>query len=187
MTQRPQSAQRRIKEFSVDILNLNACFDYDNPLIPMTTAKDTYTGGCLCGKVRYECHGPQLLRGLCLCRTCQKISGGGGNFYMAIEAQGFRFTKGEPKVFTDQTHPWRPTRHFCGTCGVHLTARSERAPSGVLIKVGTLDDPSVFAGPQMVTWTSEMQKFHFLPPDVPAHPEIPGKRSDGSADQAPSA
>lgn len=71
---------------------------------------------------------------------------------------------------------------------MHLTARSERAPSGVLIKVGTLDDPSVFAGPQMVTWTSEMQKFHLLPPDVPAYPEIPGKKgSDGVANAVPSA
>jgi hypothetical protein len=105
---------------------------------------------------------------------------------MAVEAQGFSFTKGEPKVFTDQEHPWRPTRHFCGTCGVHLTARSERAPSGVLIKVGTLDDPSVFGGPQMVTWTSEMQKFHLLPADVPAYPEIPGRKTDGTATATPS-
>lgn len=36
-----------------------------------------------------------------------------------------------------------------------------------------LDDPSVFEGPQLVTWTSEMQKFHLLPPDVPAYPELP--------------
>ncbi|MEO8427151.1 MAG: GFA family protein, partial [Verrucomicrobiota bacterium] len=68
---------------------------------------------------------------------------------------------------------WSPTRHFCETCGVHLTARSERAPSPVLIKVGTLDDPSVFDGPQLVTWTSEMQTFHLLPSNVPAHPEFP--------------
>jgi hypothetical protein len=43
----------------------------------------------------------------------------------------------------------------------------------VLIKVGTLDDPGLFEGPQLVTWTSEMQKFHLLPTDVPAHPEFP--------------
>jgi hypothetical protein len=59
------------------------------------------------------------------------------------------------------------------SCGVHLTARSERAPGAVLIKIGSLDDPSVFEGPQLVTWTSEMQKFHLLPCDVPAYPEFP--------------
>jgi len=54
------------------------------------------------------------------------------------------------------------------------------------IKVGTLDNPSVFGGPQMVTWTSEMQKFHLLPADVPAYPEIPGRKTDGTATATPS-
>jgi hypothetical protein len=136
-------------------------------------AKLTYTGGCYCGDVRYQCEGPALMRGLCYCLTCQKISGGGGNFFMAVDAQAFQFTKGTPGSFNKQDRPGSPTRHFCQTCGVQLTARSERAPTAVLIKVGTLDDPGVFEGPELVTWTSEMQKFHILPSDVPAHPEFP--------------
>jgi hypothetical protein len=147
----------------------------------LSMSENTFVGGCFCGEIRYEGRGPLLLKGLCFCRTCQKISGGAGNFFMAVEAQGFRFTKGTPQAFTDLNHAWRPTRHFCGICGVHLTAQSERAPSAVLIKVGTLDDPSVFDGPQMVTWTSEMQKFHLLPPDVPAHAEIPGRKNQDGA------
>ncbi len=97
---------------------------------------------------------------------------------MAVDAQTFQFTKGAPRSFNKKDSPWSPTRHFCATCGVHLTARSERAPGAVLIKVGTLDDPSVFEGPQLVTWTSEMQKFHLLPPDVPAYLEIPRPTSN---------
>ena len=136
-------------------------------------AKPTLTGGCYCGEVRYQCEGPPLMRGLCYCRACQAISGGAGNLFMAVDAKGFQFTKGTPRFFNKNDRPGSPTRHFCEACGVHLTARSERAPAAVLIKVGTLDDPSVFEGPQLVTWTSEMQKFHLLPADVPAHPELP--------------
>ena len=113
------------------------------------------------------------MRGQCYCLTCQMISGGAGNFFMAVDAQGFQFTKGNPGAFNKKDRPGSPTRHFCQTCGVHLTARSERAPGAVLIKVGTLDDPSVFEGPQLGTWTSEMQKFHLLPPNVPAYAEMP--------------
>jgi hypothetical protein len=131
------------------------------------------TGGCYCGAVRYECVEGQPFRGLCYCRTCQKISGGAGNLFMAVDAQTFRFTQGEPRAFNKQDHAWAPTRHFCETCGVHLTARTARAPSAVLVKVGTLDDPAVFQGPRLVTWTSEMQAFHLLPPGVPAHAELP--------------
>ncbi len=139
----------------------------------MDETKLTFNGGCYCGEVRYRCEGPSRLRALCYCRTCQMISGGAGNLFMAVDAPTFQFTQGDPKSFNKADRFGSPTRHFCGTCGVHLTARSERAPGAVLVKVGTLDEPGVFAGPQLVTWTSEMQAFHLLPADVPAHPEFP--------------
>jgi len=61
--------------------------------------KLTFTGGCYCGDIRYQCEGPALLRGLCYCRTCQTISGGAGNLFMAVHAKGFQFTKGTPRSF----------------------------------------------------------------------------------------
>ena len=136
-----------------------------------------FTGGCYCGEVRYECKGPALMRGLCYCRTCQTISGGAGNLFIAVAADGFRFVSGTPSSFKKSDRHGSPTRHFCPTCGVHLTARSELAPTAVLIKVGTLDDPSVFNGPDLVTWTSEMQEFHSLPQGVPAHAKFPEPKS----------
>lgn len=113
------------------------------------------------------------MRGQCYCLTCQMISGGAGNLFMAVGAEGFQFVKGTPRAFNKQDRPGSPTRHFCQVCGVHLTARSELAAGAVLIKIGTLDDPSVFKGPELVTWTSEMQKFHLLPPGVRAYAEMP--------------
>jgi hypothetical protein len=113
------------------------------------------------------------MRGQFFFLTCQMISGGAGNLFMAVGARGFQFTKGTPRAFNKKDRPGSPTRHFCPTCGVHLTARSDLALGAVLIKIGTLDDPSVFVGPQLVTWTSEMQKFHLLPPGVPAYAEFP--------------
>ena len=101
------------------------------------------------------------------------ISSGAGNLFAAVDADTFKFTSGSPRSFTNEEHPWRPTRHFCEICGVHLTARSDRAASAVLIKIGTLDDPGLFDGPQVITWTSEMQKFHVLPANLPAYAELP--------------
>ena len=124
------------------------------------------------------------MNGQCMCLTCQMISGGAGNLFMAVNAGGFQFTKGSPRAFNKKDRPWSPTRHFCEYCGVHLTARSDRAPSAVLIKIGTLDDPGVFEGPQLVTWTSEMQKYHLLPPQVPAYPEFPTPSTPGDSKRA---
>jgi len=131
----------------------------------------TIEGGCFCGAVRFAAEGPILMRGLCLCRTCQRISGGGGNLFIAVEAQGFRYAAGPPQSF--QRTPDAPRREFCATCGVQLTARSQCAPTAVLVKVGALDDPAVYAGPELVVWTDEKQPFHLLPPGVPAHGRMP--------------
>ena len=131
------------------------------------------TGGCYCGAVRYEAAGPGLMRGQCLCRTCPKLSGGAGNLFLVVGADGFRYTEGVPKNFARSAET--PARDFCADCGTQLTARSHRAPGVVLIKVGTLDDPAQFEGPQGVYWTSEKQAFHHLPPGVPAHASLPGR------------
>jgi hypothetical protein len=50
-----------------------------------------------------------------------------------------------------------------------------KAPGGLIVKVGTLDDPSVFEGPRMVFWTDEKQAFHAVPAGVAAFATIPGR------------
>lgn len=133
----------------------------------------SFTGGCYCGAVRYACDGAVLMRGLCFCRTCQKISGGAGNLFLGVMADTFGFTQGTPREFAHPERETPPVRSFCETCGVHLTSRSPRAPGGLLIKVGTLDDPGIFEGPSLVVWTSEMQAFHQAPPGVPSYERFP--------------
>src|SRR4051812_20420870 len=108
------------------------------------------TGGCYCGAVRFAIDGAVRMRGFCLCRSCQKISGGAGNLFLGIEADAFRYIKGEPSRFA--LSPDAPCREFCATCGTHLAARSPKAPSGLVVKVGALDDPSRFEGPEIAVW-----------------------------------
>jgi hypothetical protein len=131
------------------------------------------TGGCYCGALRFEVEGPIRMRGLCLCRTCQKVSGGGGNYFIGLDADSFGYTQGAPRRHRRPNADDAPTREFCGDCGVHIAARSPRAPGGVIVKVGALDDPAVFEGPDFVVWTEEKQSFHALPGGVPAFAGMP--------------
>jgi len=133
------------------------------------------TGGCYCGALRFEIAGDLPMRGLCLCQTCQKISGGAGNLFVGVEASAFRYTQGEPRRFTREDSGDTPTREFCDKCGVHIAARSPKAPGGLIVKVGALDDPSIFGGPRMVFWTQEKQAFHALPVGAAAFTTIPGR------------
>ena len=130
-------------------------------------------GGCYCGAVRYKAEGDPLFKGQCHCRECQYISGGSANVTMAMPDAGFRYTKGDAAAFqrSDLENP--VTREFCGECGPHILARPPGMPA-VFLKVGTLDDPSVFEGPQMAIFLCDKQPFHQIPEGVPTFERMPG-------------
>ena len=131
-------------------------------------------GRCYCGAVRYEAEGDPILKAQCHCRECQYITGGLANVVMAMPEPGFSYTKGAPKPYRRADLPNPVTREFCGECGTHLATRSPRLPGAVMIKVGTLDDPASYGGPQMVIFTSEKQEFHHVPEGVLAFERGPG-------------
>jgi hypothetical protein len=133
----------------------------------------TMFGGCYRGELRFAFDGPVRMKGLCLCKTCQQISGGAGNLFLGILSKGFRYTKGEPRRFAYPGRPDATTREFCGSCGVHVAARSPKAPEGMIIKIGALDDPGLFAGPDFAVWTEEKQSFHVVPEGVRAFARLP--------------
>ncbi len=130
-------------------------------------------GGCYCGAVRYRASGEPLFKGQCHCRECQYGSGGGPNFVMALPEANFDYTKGCAKGFTRSDLEGAVTRDFCPDCGTQLISRAPALPGAVLIKVGTLDDPAVYEGPQMAIYTVDMQPFHVLPEGLPSFERMP--------------
>ncbi len=132
----------------------------------------TFEGGCYCGEVRYVAEGKPRLKAQCHCRQCQYFSGGAPNMFMLMAPEGFRYVKGAPKTFarSDLEAPVR--REFCENCGTHLATRRPGLPL-VILKIGTLDDPTLFGGPQMAMNTSDMQPFHIIPEGLPAFEGLP--------------
>lgn len=130
-------------------------------------------GGCYCGAVRYLGEGDPALKAQCHCRECQYVTGGGPNYFMMMPTGGFRYTKGAPKTFTraDLEHP--VTREFCAECGTHLVTRPPGMPLLVL-KVGTLDDPALFEGPQVAIYAMDKQPFHLVAEGLPTFERLPG-------------
>jgi len=131
-------------------------------------------GGCYCGAVRYEISGEPTMKLLCYCRECQHVSGGGPVTVMGVPTESFTYTQGEPSRFTRTDIPAPVTREFCPNCGTHLTSRVPSLPS-VLVKVGGLDDPSLFGMPQMAIYAGEKQVFHAIPEGVPTLQGRPGR------------
>ena len=131
-------------------------------------------GGCYCGAVRFQAEGEPMFKGECFCRECQYFTGGSSNLVMGMPSDGFVFTKGKPASFTRTDLEAPITRDFCENCGTHLLSRPPGMPNAVLIKAGTLDDPALFGGPQMVIFTCDKEAYHQLPTDVPTFERGPG-------------
>lgn len=131
------------------------------------------TGGCYCGDIRYEFEGDALFKMQCHCRECQYVTGGGPNYIMGVSEAGFKFTKGTPKEFTRTDLEKPVTRLFCGHCGTAIGTKSPNAKGIVIIKVGTLDDPSTYMA-QAAIQTADKQPFHHIPDGMPAFERWPG-------------
>src|ERR1700727_2400197 len=66
------------------------------------------------------------------------------------------------------------TREFCAECGTHLVTLVDGMPDAVFLKAGTLDNPSLFGGPDLAVFTVDQQSFHQVPRGIPAFERMPG-------------
>ena len=131
-------------------------------------------GGCFCGAMRYVAEGEPAMKGQCHCRQCQYFAGGGPNIFIAMPTSGFGYTKGTPSAFARKDAPvFGASREFCPTCGVQLVTKAEPMPDVVFVKVGTLDDPTAFGGPQFAIFTCDKQAFHLVAEGLPSFDKMP--------------
>ena len=86
---------------------------------------------------------------------------------------GFTYTKGTPKKFSRSDLERPVTREFCAECGTHVVTRPPGFPA-VVIKFGTLEDPSLFSGPDLAIYTVDKQSFHQIPERLPSFERLPG-------------
>ena len=99
----------------------------------------TWTGGCLCGAIRYQATPAKSENWYCHCRMCQRWAGSVVATSAIIPKQNLRITKGEPKYYQSSSHV---ERGFCSDCGSPLIFRPVKE-DWLAIQSGTLDDPEV--------------------------------------------
>jgi hypothetical protein len=99
------------------------------------------TGGCLCGKVRYEAEVFLKSAFYCHCRMCQKSSGQPAELGVPIKAGTLVFTASEPKYFQSSKYG---RRAFCDNCGSRIGWRALDPENDWLtnVSVGSLDNSS---------------------------------------------
>lgn len=131
----------------------------------------TISGGCQCGKVRFEFGGPPERISICHCRDCQKSAGAPLVAWAMVSKDDFRVTAGEARAVNSSRDSFR---YFCGQCGTGLYYINETYLPGVVdVQLMTLDAPDAFT-PGAQVQTAEQAPWMAHLADIPAFKRYPG-------------
>ena len=99
------------------------------------------TGGCACGRIRFEATLPEQPHAyLCHCRMCQRSSGNVSLAMVGVRQADVRWSR-EPGWFRSSPIAQRP---FCSACGTSLGFRYDEGTEKMDLTVAAFDDPSIF-------------------------------------------
>lgn len=132
----------------------------------------SFTGGCICGAVRYKCSAEPVMAGNCHCRDCQKAGGGAFAPALAVPKNALKITGTVKYHDTKGDSGQTVSRGFCPNCGARLFGNSKAMPDLAIILAGSLDDPSWFR-PGMDIYTARAQPWAYMNPDLPKFPKMP--------------
>ena len=138
-----------------------------------------FTGGCLCGAIRYECTAEPIVMLKCHCGDCQQASGGPFAPAVLVPAEAFRLTKGTLRYhFASREKGGKHKRGFCAECGARITGGESETPSEMVgLLAGSLDDPSEFQ-PTMDIFISDAQPWDQMDPSLPKFEEYPSSPNE---------
>lgn len=130
-----------------------------------------FTGGCLCGAIRYECSAEPVAMGNCHCRDCQRVTGSAFATTLLVPCSAVTIT-GDVKYYEATGDSGGIVRRgFCPTCGSRLFGKPA-IPDLMSIMAGSLDDPSWFR-PGIDCYTASAQPWDYMNPELPKFEKLP--------------
>jgi hypothetical protein len=131
-----------------------------------------YTGGCLCGALRYEAVGEPLFAGLCYCADCQKASGSAFVPFMGFASGAVRFSGATRKFTSRAANGGDAVRNSCPVCGSLVFGGEVGKDDSFTIYAGTLDDPSSFH-PTIAIFARSRPPWAVIPPGLAVFDAMP--------------
>ena len=100
----------------------------------------THTGGCHCGRVRFEVDAAaKIAADECNCSICRKS----GFLHLIVSAEDFRLLQGEDAIHTYTFNTGVAQHHFCSHCGIKSFYIPRSHPDGVGVNVLCLDPETI--------------------------------------------
>ena len=100
----------------------------------------THSGGCHCGRVRFEVVAPAVLEvSDCNCSICAKS----GYLHLIVAKSRFRLLQGADVLTNYQFNTNTATHLFCSVCGIKSFYVPRSHPDGFSVNARCLDDGTV--------------------------------------------
>jgi hypothetical protein len=126
----------------------------------MAGDQKSLTGGCFCGRVRYEFAPEYLAYRYCFCSRCRKLRGTAHAANIFVKQAGFKWLRGEEAVRRYDLEGARFGNCFCENCGSPVP-RQALAGKAYLIPAGTVDEDPGIMPEGAIFWDSRVD---WLPP-----------------------
>jgi hypothetical protein len=142
---------------------------------PSEALRMTFTGGCLCGQVRYQANAEPLWICHCHCKMCRRQTGAPVATYVGVPAGTVTWLNKEPTRYRSSKDV---ERSFCPACGSSIGFHRARE---TFLCVGSLDMPSdlpvasIWTGH---TWYKEHISWFDTADDWWRHSEFPPGRAE---------
>jgi centromere protein V len=100
----------------------------------------THTGGCHCGRVRFEVTAPAAIDvAECNCSICHKV----GYLHLIVPADRFVLISGRDDLTTYTFNTGVAKHSFCSHCGVKAFYIPRSHPDGISVNARCLDSATV--------------------------------------------
>ena len=132
----------------------------------------TFTGGCLCGSIRYEVRRKHLNAIHCYCGMCRKVHGTAFSTHIIVaKPDQLVWVQGKERLKVYESSP-NAYREFCERCGTHIFVHGQAGDDTAAIPAGTFDgDPGLTIVGHM--YVENQVSWFSISDDLPQHPRWP--------------
>ena len=128
-----------------------------------------FSGGCQCGRVRYEVEGDPIVVALCHCTMCRRANAAPAVAWAMFAGGQVRFTQTTPKSYASSASA---NRSFCGHCGTQISFTADYIAGLIDLTVGSFDHPEALP-PALQYWDSKRLPWLKRDDVLPHHAEFP--------------
>jgi len=137
------------------------------------TTMTKFSGGCLCGNIRYGCDADPTLIMNCHCSDCQKAMGSVFATTIFVPEHAMSISGYTKSYHHGADSGSGMTKLFCDQCGSQLFTKNTNRPGVLGIRAGTVDDKDVIQ-PSANIFTQSAVSTTAMDPSLPQHKRMPG-------------